>query len=122
MKRIKFNKVGIYESETRCEKANLARRNDDHCVADFPGDLESTATEEYSAAHRHSDEQAFRFNELARHLPIAVKAEKTKQKRLSRFVKSKLPIAAMQEKWLTFVLIPILKINGAFCVVAISVA
>ena len=98
MKRIKFNRVRIYESETRSEKANLVRRNDDHCVADFPGDLESTATEEYSAAHRHSDEHAFRFNELARHLPISGQREKTKQKRLSRFVKSKLPIAAMQEK------------------------
>ena len=64
----------------------------------FQGTLSQPQLEEYSAAHRHSDEQAFRFNELARHLPIAVKAEKTKQKRLSRFVKSKLPIAAMQEK------------------------
>ena len=76
MKRIKFNRVRIYESDTRCEKANLARRNDDHCVADFQGDLESTATEEYRAAHRQSDEQAFRFNELARHLPIVVKGKK----------------------------------------------
>jgi len=39
VKRIKFNRVGIYESETGCEKANLARRNDDHCVADFQGTL-----------------------------------------------------------------------------------
>lgn len=95
---LKFNRVGIYERETHCEKANLARRNDDHCVADFQGDLESTATEEYSAAHRYSDEQAFRFNELARHLPIVVKGKRRIQKRLSRFVKSKLPIAGMQEK------------------------
>lgn len=48
--------------------------------------------------------KTFRFNELARHLPIGVSTEKVKQKRLSRFVKSKLPIGAMQEKWFTFVL------------------
>ena len=47
--------------------------------------------------------KAFRFSELARHLPISVKTEKTKQKRLSRFVESLLPIAQMQEKWLRFV-------------------
>ena len=76
MKRIKFNSVRIYESETRYERANLAGRNDDHCVADFKGDLESTATEEYGAAQRHSDEKAFRFNELARHLPIVVKGKR----------------------------------------------
>ena len=45
----------------------------------------------------------FRFNEIARHLPVAVKDEKTKQKRLTRFVGKKLPIALIQERWLTFV-------------------
>ena len=48
--------------------------------------------------------KAFRLNELSRHLPIAVKSEKIKQKRLSRFIKSVLPIAQMQESWLRFVL------------------
>lgn len=46
----------------------------------------------------------FRINEIASRLPIAVKHQKSKQKRLLRFLARMFPIGAVIECWLTFVL------------------
>lgn len=46
----------------------------------------------------------FRINELSRHLPVAVSSEKTRQKRLLRFVDSNLPTESICDRWLKFVI------------------
>ena len=48
--------------------------------------------------------KTFRINEIASRLPVAVKHQKTKQKRLLRFVDSVFPIGAVMGCWLVFVL------------------
>ena len=48
--------------------------------------------------------KVFRINEIASRLPVAVKHQKTKQKRLLRFVDSVFPIGAVMRCWLVFVL------------------
>ncbi|MDE0087620.1 MAG: hypothetical protein OXU23_17995 [Candidatus Poribacteria bacterium] len=52
--------------------------------------------------------KTFRINEIASRLPILVKTEKSKQKRLLRFLDTALPIACLEKAWLTFVV-------GCFC-------
>ena len=41
--------------------------------------------------------KTFRINEIASRLPIVVETEKSKQKRLLRFLETSLPIGAIQE-------------------------
>ena len=48
--------------------------------------------------------KSFRINEIASHLPIAVKHHKTKQKRLLRFLARAFPLSAGMGCWLRFVL------------------
>ena len=48
--------------------------------------------------------KTLRINEIALHLPVAVKTKKTKQKRLLRFLKSKYPTQSVMEEWALFVL------------------
>ena len=48
--------------------------------------------------------KTFRINEIAFHLPVSVKTQKTKQKRLLRFIDSAFPIHAVMRCWLAFVL------------------
>ncbi len=48
--------------------------------------------------------QKFRINEIALRLPVAVKHQKTKQKRLLRFLARRFPIDAVMGCWLGFVL------------------
>lgn len=48
--------------------------------------------------------KTFRINEVAWRLPLAVKNEKSKQKRLLRFLETPFAIAAAQQAWLRFVL------------------
>ena len=48
--------------------------------------------------------KTLRINEIALHLPVAVKTKKTKQKRLLRFLKSKYPTQSVMEQWALFVL------------------
>ena len=52
--------------------------------------------------------KTFRIHEIASRLPISVKTEKSKQKRLLRFLDTPLPIERLQKAWLTFVV-------GCFC-------
>ena len=52
--------------------------------------------------------KTFRINEIASRLPILVKTEKSKQKRLLRFLDTALPMARLEKAWLTFVV-------GCFC-------
>ena len=47
--------------------------------------------------------KTFRINEIASRLPILVKTEKSKQKRLLRFLDTPVPIACLQKAWLVFV-------------------
>ena len=47
--------------------------------------------------------KTFRINEIASRLPILVKTEKSKQKRLLRFLDTPFPIACLQKAWLVFV-------------------
>ena len=44
----------------------------------------------------------FRINEIASRLPILVESEKSKQKRLLRFLETSLPLGRIQEAWFTF--------------------
>lgn len=46
--------------------------------------------------------KTFRINEIASRLPIVVATEKSKQKRLLRFLETSLPIGGIQEAWFTF--------------------
>ena len=46
----------------------------------------------------------FRVNEIASRLPVSVKHQKTKQKRLLRFLASAFPIDVVMRCWLVFVL------------------
>ncbi len=48
--------------------------------------------------------KTFRLNEIASRLPVAVKSQKTKQKRLLRFLARPFPIGAVMRCWLFFVL------------------
>ena len=48
--------------------------------------------------------KTFRVNEIASRLPVSVKHQKTKQKRLLRFLASAFPIGAVMRCWLVFVL------------------
>ena len=48
--------------------------------------------------------KTFRINEVASRLPVAVKHQKTKQKRLLRFLARPFPIGAVMRCWLVFVL------------------
>ena len=48
--------------------------------------------------------KTFRVNEIASRLPVSVKHQKTKQKRLLRFLTSAFPIGAVMRCWLVFVL------------------
>ena len=48
--------------------------------------------------------KTFRVNEIASRLPVAVKNQKTKQKRLLRFLARPFPIGAVMHCWLVFVL------------------
>ncbi len=48
--------------------------------------------------------KTFRINEIASRLPVAVKHQKTKQKRLLRFLARRFPIDAVMGCWLAFVL------------------
>ncbi len=48
--------------------------------------------------------KTFRINEIASRLPVAVKHQKTKQKRLLRFLARRFPISAVMGCWLVFVL------------------
>lgn len=48
--------------------------------------------------------QTFRLHELAARLPIAVKKEKSKQKRLLRFLDTEFPCQAVMRAWLVYVL------------------
>ena len=48
--------------------------------------------------------KTFRINEVASRFPIDVKNEKSKQKRLLRFLETAFPIGAAQQAWLRFVL------------------
>ena len=47
--------------------------------------------------------KTFRINEIAMRLPIQVKTEKSKQKRLLRFLDTPLPLTRLQKAWFTFV-------------------
>ena len=48
--------------------------------------------------------RTLRINEVASRFPIAVKNEKSKQKRFLRFLETPFPIQASQQAWLRFVL------------------
>ena len=48
--------------------------------------------------------KTFRINEIASRLPINVKTEKSKQKRLLRFLDTSFPLEAVKEVWCIFVL------------------
>ena len=48
--------------------------------------------------------KTFRINEIASRLPVSVKHQKTKQKRLLRFLASAFPIDGVMRCWLVFVL------------------
>jgi hypothetical protein len=48
--------------------------------------------------------KTFRINEIASRLPINVKTEKSKQKRLLRFLDTPFPLEAVKEVWCIFVL------------------
>ena len=48
--------------------------------------------------------KTLRINEIAGHLPVAVKTRKTKQKRVLRFLKSKYPTQSVMEQWALYVL------------------
>ena len=52
--------------------------------------------------------KTLRINEIASRLPILVKTEKSKQKRLLRFLDTALPMARLEKAWVTFVV-------GCFC-------
>ena len=56
----------------------------------------------------------FRINEISRHLSIDVKTEKTKQKRLLRFLSRKLEKKRVMVRWATFVLETVLAPTGEF--------
>lgn len=47
--------------------------------------------------------KTFRINAIAARLPIVVKKEKSKQKRLLRFLETPLPLDALMEAWCLFV-------------------
>jgi hypothetical protein len=47
--------------------------------------------------------KTFRINEIASRLPVAVTHQKTKQKRLLRFLARAFPIGAVMQCWLVFV-------------------
>ena len=47
--------------------------------------------------------KSFRVNEIASRLPVSVKHQKTKQKRLLRFLARTFPIGAVMRCWLVFV-------------------
>ena len=47
--------------------------------------------------------KTFRINAIAARLPIAVKKEKSKQKRLLRFLETPLPLNALMKAWCLFV-------------------
>ena len=48
--------------------------------------------------------KTFRINEIASRLPLEVKTEKSKQKRLLRFLDTQLPLDCLQKAWLAFVI------------------
>ena len=48
--------------------------------------------------------KTFRINEIASRLPIDVKTEKSKQKRLLRFLEMPLPLEVLKQAWFGFVL------------------
>ena len=56
--------------------------------------------------------KTFRINEIATRLPIKVKTEKSKQKRLLRFLDTPLPIARIQKVWFTFVVTYLLRVKA----------
>ena len=56
--------------------------------------------------------KTFRINAIATRLPIAVKTEKSKQKRLLRFLDTPLPMARLEKAWFTFILGRLLHIKA----------
>ena len=56
--------------------------------------------------------KTFRINEIATRLPIAVKTEKSKQKRLLRFLDTPLPLPRLQNAWFTFVVHWLLRLKA----------
>ena len=56
--------------------------------------------------------KTFRINEIATRLPIAVKTEKSKQKRLLRFLDTPLPLPRLQNAWFTFIVGHLLHIKS----------
>ena len=56
--------------------------------------------------------KTFRINEIALRLPIQVKTEKSKQKRLLRFLDTPLPMARLQQAWFTFVVDYLLRVKA----------
>ena len=57
----------------------------------------------FVGCHGGLQSENLRINEIATRLPIAVKTEKSKQKRLLRFLDTPLPLAGLQNAWFTFV-------------------
>ena len=57
--------------------------------------------------------KTFRINEIATRLPIQVKTEKSKQKRLLRFLDTPLPMTRLQQAWFTFVVDYLLRVKAA---------
>ncbi len=57
--------------------------------------------------------KTFRINEMASPLPVAVKHQKTKQKRLLRFLARPFPIDAVMGCWFAFVLRRVCKPHAA---------
>lgn len=56
--------------------------------------------------------KTFRINEIATRLPIAVKTEKSRQKRLLRFLDTPLPLTRLQNAWFTFIVGHLLRIKA----------
>ena len=57
--------------------------------------------------------KTFRVNEIASRLPVSVKHQKTKQKRLLRFLASGFAIDAVMRRWLVFVLERVCRLGSA---------
>ena len=56
--------------------------------------------------------KTLRINAIATRLPIAVKTEKSKHKRLLRFLDTPLPLACLEKAWFTFVVDWLLRVKA----------
>jgi hypothetical protein len=62
----------------------------------------------------------FKINEISRHLPVEVGTEKTKQKRLLRFIDRQFPKQPVLDRWARFVLETVYQTSGALVPILID--